>query len=99
MDLNFRRRRSDRAIAREVAEEFFKATKPLFDAGATDIARDLLARHFGLVCERHQLSETAATRIFGYVTGALADMQGELDDVGKKFAGLEQSLSVATHSR
>jgi hypothetical protein len=98
MDLNFKRRRADRAIAREVAEQLFSAVRSGLSDGATAVPVELIAHHFGTVCKRHELDEAAALRVYGYVNGSLKEIRRELDDVGRKFAGLEKDLSVAMRS-
>jgi hypothetical protein len=96
MDLNLKRRKADRAIAREVAEQLFSAVRSGLSDGATAVPVELIAHHFGIVCKRHELDEAAALRVYGYVNRSLKEIRRELADVGRKFAEFEKDLSAAT---
>lgn len=98
MDLNFERRKREMAIAREVAEAFYRAVKSAIDAGVTDTNklqaenRDALAHHFGMICQRHQLGEADAKRVFGYAPRAIAARQHEMDALDAKIVHVTESI-------
>jgi hypothetical protein len=95
MDLNFKRRKADRAIAREAAEQLFFGVRSALSDGATSVPIELIAHHFGIVCKRHNLDGAAALRAYGYVDRSLVEMLHELDAAGRKFAEFEKDLSTA----
>ena len=93
MDLNFKRRACERAIAAEVADELYEALRPAMDAAGPfadaskfmEENRGLIAHIFGLACERHQLtSEAEAARVLGFVPPVLADLRRRFDQLNRQ---------------
>jgi hypothetical protein len=91
MDLNFRRRRREVAVAREVADAFLQATD------ATALAPpEKLAHHFGLVCQRLDFvpNEMSAGRVLQYASKeidrrrrVLGDLTTALDNAARAISG------------
>jgi hypothetical protein len=77
MDLNPARRRRERAIAQEVAEELMREIKST-QGGAPP---ELLAHHFALVCQRLTFlpGEAEARRVLRYASKEIARRRREAD--------------------
>lgn len=77
MDLNFKRRRQERAIADEVARELLREIKP---TGETP-RPELLAHHIGLVFQRLNIEpdEQQMTRVLHYVSKEIARVSRSVD--------------------
>ena len=74
MDLNFKRRAREIAIAKEIALASFSAT-----AGLTLIdARLSLTHQIDVAFQRHELDEAAQRRVIGYLDRELDKMTNEI---------------------
>lgn len=76
LDLNFKRRANGKAIAAEVVEEFIRHT-----SAAVVAPPELLAHHFGLVCQRlnYTPDNASAGRILAYVSKGIIARGNEID--------------------
>ncbi len=77
MDLNLTRGRRERKIAQDVAREFLRN----FTSTETVAPAELLAHHFGLVCQRFSFvpDEAAATRILQHASRHVAGRRRKAD--------------------
>lgn len=78
MDLNLKRRKRERAIAKMVAEDFLRVTS------AAELAPpEKLAHHFAVVCERQGFMPNAAavSRVLHYASKDIARRGRVLDDL------------------
>ena len=74
LDMNFKRRKREIAIAKEIALASFSAT-----AGLTLIdARDRLTHQIDVALQRHQLDEAAQRRVMVYLDRELDKMTNEI---------------------
>ncbi len=80
--LNPKRRKRELAIATEVVIELYQALRPAIEAAGPSadglkLMQDnnwMLADIFGRACERHQLAEAAARRVYSEIPAALSDL-------------------------
>jgi hypothetical protein len=90
MDLNFKRRAKERAIAAEVVNEFYELLRPAMDAGTDaqtliDENRAQMAHIFGTACERHRLADEAAVaRVFGHIQPTLASLRRRFETLERQ---------------
>ncbi len=77
IDLNPARRRRERALAQEVADEFQRAIKSTQQVAAPE----LLAHHFALVCQRLAFvpGEAEARRVLRYASIEIARARREAE--------------------
>ena len=85
MDLNPMRRRREREIAQDVAQEFMRTVTSTENLAPPE----LLAHHFGLVCQRLDFipSEAEAKRILQYVADDIARKQRKADRLLRSLHG------------
>ena|SRR6266446_1863718 len=84
IDLNTKRRSHETTIALAVADEFSQnITSCLYTA-----PQELLAHHFGLVCQRFNFmpTEESAKRIFGYVWKEISARRWETEQLAAETA-------------
>jgi hypothetical protein len=76
MDINLARRKCERKIAADVASEFLRAAP-----STAGWPPELLAHHFGVVCERLEIAptEAEAKRILKYVSDDIARLRRKAD--------------------
>jgi hypothetical protein len=81
MDLNLKRRKRERAIALDVEDEFLREIKSAEQIAAPE----LLAHHFGLVCQRLDFipSEAEANRVLAYASKTIARKRREVERVAR----------------
>jgi hypothetical protein len=92
MDLNFKRRSRERAIASEIANELYHALGPAMPEALAE-NRDVVCETFARVFDRHGIvTEASGSRILAYVPKVLADLN-------LKFAELKSRLDAAVRPR
>jgi len=78
MDWNLSRRKRERDVAQEVARQFLRELKSIAEQGAQP---ELLAHHFGLVCERLDFmpTEKSAERVLNYALKEIGRVHRKVD--------------------
>jgi hypothetical protein len=90
MDLNFKRRSRERAIATEVVNELFAELRPAMDAGADAATlieqhRPLLGHILGTACQRNGLqTEAEVQRVFGYIAPTVSSLSNRYARLARK---------------
>ena len=97
MDLNLKRRKRERAIALDVEDEFLREIKSAEQIAAPE----LLAHHFGLVCQRLAFmpSEAEAKRVLGYASKEIARKRREVDRLEKEISRAFGAVAAAATSK
>lgn len=96
MDLNFKRRRRDRAIARETAVQILRTLR----GGDPTVAEAVVAHQFGLVSAKYNFDEAEARRVFLHVPGEMSRLRREIEKLAGKTATLAigvEALAASAH--
>jgi hypothetical protein len=86
-DWNLKRRKSERAVAAEIANELHRTLSPTRPEALAEKS-DVICKVFGDAFDRHGITESAAERVLSYVPAILADMN-------LKFAEMNRRLDAA----
>jgi hypothetical protein len=92
MDINLKRRAKEKNIAAEVAEQFIRETP------TTEVSQnDLLAHHFGVVCQRLEFvpDEASTGRVLSYVLKALVARSRQIDKARDAVDGFADAVKRA----